>query len=68
MLYYTSKVLARFNMNHVSGKLDKKNRSELPPMKPETRQFLIDYYRDDVMQLQDLLQRDLQSWLVADPA
>jgi hypothetical protein len=32
-------------------------------MRPETRRYLIDLYRDDILKLQDLIQRDLTSWL-----
>ena len=33
------------------------------PMRPETRQYLRDFYRDDMLSLQDLLGRDLSRWL-----
>jgi hypothetical protein len=33
------------------------------PLSPEERQQLINFYHDDILQLQDLLQRDLSSWL-----
>jgi hypothetical protein len=33
------------------------------PLTPELRQQLIDYYREDILKLQDLLGRDLSSWL-----
>jgi len=32
-------------------------------MKPETRQFLQHTYREDILRLQDLIRRDLSSWL-----
>lgn len=32
-------------------------------MKPETRGYLIELYRGDVLMLQDLIKRDLSSWL-----
>lgn len=34
-----------------------------PKMSPEIRQELVELYRDDVLKLQDLLQRDLSHWL-----
>lgn len=37
-----------------------------PPMRPDTRQRLTDFFRPDVLQLQDLLQRDLSDWLAVD--
>ena len=33
------------------------------PLSPEDRQQLIELYRDDILKLQDLIQRDLSSWL-----
>jgi hypothetical protein len=32
-------------------------------MKPETRAYLQDLFRDDILQLQELLKRDLSAWL-----
>jgi len=32
-------------------------------MNPADRQYLIEYYRDDIQQLSSLLDRDLSSWL-----
>ena len=34
---------------------------------PRDREYLIDYYRDDVLKLSALLDRDLSSWLTSDP-
>lgn len=34
-----------------------------PQMKPETREYLKDLYRDDILKLQILIKRDLSSWL-----
>ena len=33
-------------------------------MNASDRQYLVDYYRDDVMKLAGLLNRDLSAWLV----
>jgi hypothetical protein len=33
---------------------------------PEARSFLIDVYREDILKLQDLIQRDLTAWLTID--
>jgi hypothetical protein len=35
----------------------------LPELRPEDRAILVDYYRDDVLMLQDLIGRDLSDWL-----
>lgn len=32
-------------------------------MKPETREYLKNFYREDIMQLQDLIKKDLSHWL-----
>lgn len=32
-------------------------------IRPETRRYLIDLYRDDILKLQDLIHRDLSEWL-----
>ncbi|MGD1703138.1 sulfotransferase family protein [Dapis sp. BLCC M229] len=37
---------------------------ELKPLSSEERQLLTDFYREDILKLQDLIQRDLSSWLV----
>lgn len=37
-----------------------------PRLDPEIRRELIDYYRDDILKLQDLIGRDLSHWLIAD--
>lgn len=34
-----------------------------PKMSPEIRQELLDLYREDILKLQDLIHRDLSSWL-----
>jgi hypothetical protein len=34
-----------------------------PLLEPAARAELIDIYRQDILQLQDLLQRDLSAWL-----
>jgi hypothetical protein len=37
-----------------------------PPMAPEIRQQLIDFYREDILKTQELIQKDLSSWLQKD--
>ena len=34
-----------------------------PPLAPEVRQAWIEVYRDDILQLQDLIGHDLSAWL-----
>ncbi len=38
-------------------------RDAKPVMRPFSRAWLIDYYRDDIRRLEQLLQRDLSAWL-----
>lgn len=40
-----------------------KKKEKSPSLSPELRQELIEYYREDILKLQDLLQKDLSSWL-----
>jgi hypothetical protein len=49
----------------VSAKLRNQNLVK-PPLSPETRRQLIDLYRSDILQLQELIRRDLSQWLEAD--
>ena len=43
--------------------IERWNRSRPEPMRPETRRDLMRGYRDDILQLGDLLDRDLSHWL-----
>jgi hypothetical protein len=36
-----------------------------PDLAPETRQYLVDLYRDDILRLESLIGRDLAPWLSA---
>jgi hypothetical protein len=36
---------------------------EIPELSHETRQFLRDLYAEDIKQVQELVRRDLSSWL-----
>jgi hypothetical protein len=37
-----------------------------PSMSPIIRKELMEYYREDILRLQDLLRRDLKAWTIAD--
>lgn len=39
-----------------------------PPLTPELQQMLREYYRDDILRLQDILREDLSHWLTGAPA
>jgi Sulfotransferase domain len=45
--------------------LHNRNLVRTEPMSPEQRRHLIDVYRDDILELQDILHRDLSVWLTA---
>jgi hypothetical protein len=40
----------------------KTDKSSIPKMTTEQRQFLINYYESDILQLEKLIGRDLKSW------
>ena len=48
--------------------LNRRNFRAPPPLSPQTRQRLIEMYRDDINRLQGLVGRDLSHWLEADNA
>jgi len=43
--------------------LKQKNLDSKPNLPPEIRQELIDFYRSDILKLQDLINHDLSSWM-----
>lgn len=47
----------------MAATLLRSNLERLPKLSPSTREKLIDIYRDDILQLQDLINRDLSHWL-----
>jgi hypothetical protein len=50
--------LRRWMVTYLRGK-----NLERPTLSPETRQQLIESYREDILNLQELIQRDLKGWL-----
>ncbi|MGK7920298.1 MAG: sulfotransferase domain-containing protein [Trichodesmium sp.] len=63
----TLKVVMPLEMRHkLRSSLIKANSAgkELKPLSSEERKILIDFYREDILKLQDLIERDLSSWLV----
>ena len=55
-------IIAENTKRRLKNKLLQKN-LEKPQMKPETREYLINLYREDILKLQDLIKRDLSHWL-----
>ena len=47
----------------MAAKLLRSNLKRLPKLSPSLRAELINIYRDDILQLQDLIDRNLSSWL-----
>jgi hypothetical protein len=56
---YTPKPIRR----KMAGIRDR-NLLRAPPLNPDLRAEWLDYFRDDILQTQDLIQRDLSKWLV----
>lgn len=48
---------------HKNLKVLKAKNLAKPEMRPETREYLLGVFRDDILKLQDLLGRDLRHWL-----
>lgn len=46
------------------AELRNRNLRELPRTSPEVRSWLIESYKEDVLELQELIRRDLSKWLV----
>jgi hypothetical protein len=59
-LYLPAELRWRFSKLHDG--LKTRNLVEPPPVQPEIRQQLFEVYREDVLQLQELLRRDLSGW------
>jgi len=49
-------------INRITMKLEKNNLYK-PEMPPSLREKLISFYKPEIIKLQDLIQRDLSSWL-----
>ena len=47
----------------IRSKLMDLNLTERPRLSPETRSHFIEEYREDILELQELIQRDLSKWL-----
>ncbi|HIK32235.1 MAG TPA: sulfotransferase [Oscillatoriales cyanobacterium M59_W2019_021] len=55
-------ILSDQTRDRIRNRINKKN-AERPTLSPELRQEAIAIYRDDILKLQDLLDRDLSAWL-----
>lgn len=55
-------ILSDRTRDRIRSQINQKN-AERPTLSPELRQEAIEIYRDDILHLQDLLDRDLSAWL-----
>jgi Sulfotransferase domain len=55
-------ILSDRTRDQIRSQINQKN-AEKPTLSPELRQEAIDIYRDDILHLQDLLDRDLSPWI-----
>jgi hypothetical protein len=58
----TSKFLAKCGMRSAAEWLRKENSIAIPPMTPQTREYLVGVYREPNRKLQQLIGRDLGHW------
>lgn len=61
-LWYLSRALSRLDAHRLSERIRKLNARPEPGMSAETRQMLIDTYREKNAELEALLGRDLRHW------
>lgn len=56
-------VASRRSRRSLRDKLSSLNLAAKPPYPPEVRQRLCDFYREDILKLQKMIDRDLSTWL-----
>lgn len=61
-LYQPSSLAVEKNPRSFNEKQEDQS-DAFPKLRPEDRAVLVAYYREDILRLQDLIQRDLSSWL-----
>jgi hypothetical protein len=54
----------RWRLSKAFDDLKTRNLVTPPPLKPEVRRQLLGLYREDILQVQELIHRDLSGWLV----
>jgi hypothetical protein len=62
-LWYLQRVLNRLILKELKIRVERMNRQQLPPMSQETRRYLQDYYSDEILRTEELVQLDLSGWL-----
>lgn len=61
-IWYLRRALGRAGMHRLAGRLERMNMRTLPPMRGETREWLVEEYREENELLEQLLQWDLSAW------
>ena len=64
-LWFLDRLSKRLGLHSLTAKIEKINRSQIPPMNPETRSWLVSHYAESNRRLEELLGRDLSDWYVA---
>ncbi len=62
-LWQLYRILRKLGLYSIASKIERANRSELPQMKPATKDYLITCYQQQIENLESLIDRDLGSWL-----
>jgi hypothetical protein len=61
-VWHLCRVLRRAKAHKLASRLERMNRTELPAMNQETKEWLVELYRDKNEMLQELISRDLSEW------
>ncbi len=61
-LWYASRILSRMNLHSAATRLAGLNSKPIPPMREETRRWLIEIYRPGNEKLGSLIGRDVSAW------
>ena len=61
-LYWAAKALRRVGFQQAAERVERSNVARIPPMSGETRQRLIETYRDKNAELAELIGRNLDHW------
>ena len=63
VLFYMRKASRALRLDRVADSIDKANRVDLPPMDPQTREWLLrEHYAAEIERLEELIDRDLGTW------
>lgn len=65
LLWLATRLAQRMRKHALADRLRRANAPEIPPMSPDTRQHLVQVYREQNLRLQELIGRDLGHWISA---